>query len=63
MSKLSQQGVVDMVLTTIVNRDDILSNIRQDIENRFKTKLCENKLKEFLNIVDVKVNFEPIIFS
>lgn len=59
--KLSQQGMMDMVLTSIVNNDTILNEIVLDIENRFKTKVDKNKLNAFLNVVEVKVNDEPIL--
>lgn len=59
--KLSQQGMMDMVLTSIVNNETILNEIVLDIENRFKTKIDKNKLNAFLNVVEVKVNNEPIL--
>lgn len=59
--KLSQQGMIDMVLTSIVNNETILNEIVLDIENRFKTKVDKNKLNMFLNVVEVKVNNEPIL--
>lgn len=59
--KLSQQGMMDMVLTSIVNNETILNEIVLDIENRFKTKVDKNKLNAFLNVVEVKVNNEPIL--
>lgn len=62
MQKISQQGLVDMVLTSIVNRKDILSTINGDIKDRFEMNLDENKLEQFLSVVDVKVSYEPILF-
>lgn len=59
--KVSQQSMIDMVLTSIVNNETILDNIVLDIENRFKTKVDKNKLNTFLNVVEVKVNNEPIL--
>lgn len=59
--KLSQQGMMDMVLTSIVNNETILDDIVLDIENRFKTKVDKNKLNAFLNVVEVKLNDEPIL--
>lgn len=59
--KLSQQGVLDMVLTSVVNNENILNDIVTDIENRFKTKVDKEKLTAFLNVVEVKVNDEPIL--
>jgi len=59
--KLNQQGMMDMVLTSIVNNDTILNEIVLDIENRFKTKVDKSKLNAFLNVVEVRVNNEPIL--
>jgi hypothetical protein len=59
--RLNQQGMMDMVLTSIVNNKTILNDIVVDIENRFKTKVNKDKLTAFLDIVEVKVNDEPIL--
>lgn len=59
--KISQQGMMDMVLTSIVNNEAILDNIVLDIENRFRTKVDKNKLNAFLNVVEIKVNNESIL--
>lgn len=60
-TKISQQGIIDMVLTSIVNNKNILKEIKSDINNRFEVKLDEEKLKNFLSVVGVKVNYEPIL--
>jgi len=59
--KISQQGVVDMVLTSIVSNKNILKEVKSDINNRFNLELDENKLENFLSVIDVKVNYEPIL--
>jgi hypothetical protein len=60
-NKYSQQGVVDMVLTSIVNNKEILRCVTKDISDRFKINLDKNKLESFLSVVDVKVNDNPIL--
>lgn len=51
MSKCSR--ALDMVLTSIVNNDLLFNKLVLDIEDRFKSKIDSNKLKSFLETVEV----------
>ena len=59
--KISQQGAIDMVLTSIVNNETIFNSVVDDMENRFKTKIDRDKLYQFLNVVEPRLNYEPIL--
>lgn len=45
---------MDVVLTSIVNNDNIINEIVEDINNRFKINVDKNKLVNYLSTVEVK---------
>lgn len=49
-----------MVLTSIVNNQELFDNVVDDMEDRFKTKIDKKRLYAFLNVVEPKVNYDPI---
>lgn len=44
---------INMVLTSLVNNESLYKDLVLDIESRFKTKIDPNKLKNFLETVEV----------
>jgi len=54
--KISRHGLIEMILTSIVNNEELMNSLISDIEDRFKTKLDKDKLEKFLNTVDVTVD-------
>ena len=54
--KISRHGLIEMILTSIVNNEELMNCLISDIEDRFKTKLDKDRLEKFLNTVDVTVD-------
>lgn len=54
--KVSRHGLIEMILTSIVNNETILNTVIDDVEERFKVKLDKNRVEAFLNTVDVSVD-------
>jgi len=54
--KISRHGLIEMILTSIVNNEELMNCLISDIEDRFKTKLDKDRLGKFLNTVDVTVD-------
>ena len=54
--KISRHGLIEMILTSIVNNEELMNSLISDIEDRFKTKLDKDRLGKFLNTVDVTVD-------
>ena len=54
--KISRHGLIEMILTSIVNNEELMNSLISDIEDRFKTKLDKDRLEKFLNTVDVTVD-------
>ena len=54
--KVSRHGLIEMVLTSLVNNNKILDDVIDDISNRFKLNLDRSKVENFLNTVSVDVN-------
>jgi len=48
-------GLVDVVLTSIVNNDNLLNKVVEDVYARFETKLDKDKLRTYLDTVEVTV--------
>lgn len=46
---------LEMVLTSIVNNNNILNDIIEDIEIRFKTKIDKEKLGNYLSAIEPSV--------
>ena len=49
---IMKDNIVEMVLTSIVNKDSILKDIVSDIEERFKVNLNINKARNHLSVVE-----------
>lgn len=60
---MNGQNIVDMVLTSIVNNDYLLNSLTKDLEDRFHTKFNEEKLRDYLGSVSVKVNKNEVILA
>ena len=46
---------VNMVLTSLVNNKTLLKKVAEDMEERFKLEIDEDKLEAFLNTVEIDV--------
>ena len=51
---IMKDNIVEMVLTSIVNKDSILKDIVSDIEERFKVNLNINKARNHLSVVELE---------
>jgi hypothetical protein len=56
MTITNNDAVLDMVLTSIVNNRSILNSIASDVNERFKVKLNEQDLENYLNVIEVRKN-------
>jgi len=57
----SQEQLVNMVLTSIVNNKTLLRGVIGDLKDRFNTSLNEEKLENFLSFVEIKVPSNSIL--
>ena len=48
-----KQPVMDMILTSLTNNDDILDNVIDDVELRFHLKLNKEQLRRYLSAADI----------
>jgi hypothetical protein len=48
-----KQPVMDMILTSLTNNDDILDNVIDDVELRFHLKLNKEQLRRYLSVADI----------
>lgn len=48
-------SIVDMLLTSLVNNDSLLNKTIEDVYARFNTKLDKDKLRTYLDTVEVTV--------
>lgn len=55
-SKVSRHGLLEMILTSLVNNEDALTSVISDVEDRFKVSLDRKKVEAFLNTVEVDVD-------
>jgi len=52
LREFSNSLALEMVLTSIVNNNNILNDIIEDIEIRFKTKIDKEKLVNYLSAIE-----------
>ena len=57
----SQEQLVNMVLTSIVNNKTLLRGVIGDLKDRFNTSFDEEKLENFLSFVEVKIPSNSIM--
>lgn len=60
-SNYTQEQLINIVLTSIVNNKPILRGIIGDLKDRFQIVLDEEKLENFLSVVNVKVPGNSVI--
>lgn len=48
-------SIVDMLLTSLVNNDNLLNKTIEDVYARFNTKLDKDRLRIYLDTVEVTV--------
>jgi len=54
MTITNNNVALDMVLTSIVNNRSILNIITSDINERFKVKLNEQDLENYLSVIEMR---------
>jgi len=53
-TRIMKDNIVEMVLTSIVNKDSILNDIVSDIEERFKVSLNVDKARNHLSAIELE---------
>jgi hypothetical protein len=53
---MNGQNLVDMVLTSIVNNDYLLNSLKKDLSDRFHVNFDEEKLRNYLSSVTLRLD-------
>jgi len=53
---MTAKNTINMILTSLVNNNNLLEEVVGDIKSRFKISLNVTKLQNLLNVVEVDVD-------
>lgn len=53
---MTAKNTINMILTSLVNNNNLLEEVVGDIKSRFKISLDVTKLQNLLNVVEVNVD-------